>query len=66
MEVGESGESHEFAAGSCYLLMGLGLRGVLRAVGLCGEGQGLGALGLPVELKVAESVPSPLPSDSHK
>lgn len=44
----------------CLTLSSWGwLSGVLRAVGLCGKGQGL-----PAELKVAEGVVS-LPSGSH-
>lgn len=54
MEVGEIEEIHEFASVTCSLLMGLALRGVLRAAGLCGKRQGLDALqGLTAELKVA-------------
>lgn len=54
MEVGEVEEIRELASVTCSLLMGLALRGVLRAVGLCGKRQGLDALqGLPADLKVA-------------
>lgn len=53
MEVEEIEETPELASVSYSLLVGLALRGVLRAVGLCGKGQSLDALqGLPAELKV--------------
>lgn len=65
MEEEETEEIRELTSVSCSLLLGLALRGVLRAGGLCWKGQRLDALwGLPTELKVAERISSP-PSDSH-